>query len=208
MPVNPALRGTGGLESRRLLGKTILDRSVAGLLLLLTGVWLLLIAVAVHLDTGGPVLGRERRLGRNGRPFWLLSFRCALLGVAPDDDSAPGEAVEEARVLIPTRTGPVLRRYGFDRLPRLINVVRGDMSLVGPPPQPPEVADEEGEGAAAASLPVRPGLIGLEEVRRRHGGRRTGPVDLEDYVRHYSVGVDLAVLGRALLTAMSSDGAR
>lgn len=211
MSVNPSIHRTGDLDRRRLLTKSLLDRCVAVLLLLLTGVWLLLIAVAVRLDTPGPVLARERRLGRDGRPFWLLSFRCSVLAVGRHGDHDDGGAAAAVRVQVPTGTGLVLRRFGLDRLPRLLNVLWGDMSLVGPAPQLPWPG--EGDGAPPLPLPVRPGLLGIEEVRRLREGRWTGPVDLEDYVRHYSIGLDLAVLGRAvlgraLLERGATDGAR
>lgn len=188
---------------QRLLMKAVLDRGVAAALLLLTGLWLLLIAVAIRLDSRGPIFDRDRRLGRYGREFSLLRFRSTVLAIPPD--AGPDrERAGVVRVRVTTRVGRILQRYCLDELPKLINVVRGDMSLVGPRPQDPRAA--EGEGGV---LPVKPGLTGLYRgglrARSRHGEPDADrPMDVEDYVRNYSVGLDLAILGHALRHGISS----
>lgn len=205
MSLDPATHRIGGFERCCLLRKNVLDRSIALALLLLAGVWLLFIAAAVRWDTPGPVLSRERRLGRDGRPFWLLSFRCSVLEVTSNGGHARVGAAGEGRVWVLTRTGLVLERCGLDRLPRLLNVLCGDMSLIGPQPQLPRQG--EADGTPPDLLPVKPGLIGIPEVRRRHGGRRTEVVGLEGYMSQYSIGLDLSILRRALRVAVMGDDA-
>jgi lipopolysaccharide/colanic/teichoic acid biosynthesis glycosyltransferase len=130
-------------------------------LLLLSPV-LVTIAAAVHLDSPGPVLFRQTRIGRGGKPFRILKFRTMVDGAArlAGNVSPAGDP----RV---TRTGKVLRRTYLDELPQLLNVVRGDMSLVGPRPETPEFValydDDE-----RRVLSVRPGLVGPSTLAFMH----------------------------------------
>ena len=133
-------------------GKRCFDIAAAflGLCLLLPA--LLLIAVVIQLVDGAPVLYSETRLGRSGKPFLILKFRTLRSGsdreprIAPEDDP---------RI---TRCGRWLRRWRLDEFPQLINVLRGDMSLVGPRPLPASHADGVSEHTLELLLSVRPGL--------------------------------------------------
>jgi lipopolysaccharide/colanic/teichoic acid biosynthesis glycosyltransferase len=197
----PVKDAGGGIERRRLVVKSALDRSVAAVLLLLAAVWLLVIAVAIRLDSPGPILARERRLGRDGREFWLLTFRSSVLGIPPGEPGQDRAAAGFARIRVATRVGRILRRCCLDELPKLVNVLAGDMSLVGPRPQEPEVAEDG--GALPEPLPVRPGLTGLLGRSARSGSRRAEPMDLDEYVQNYSIGLDLSILGRAVRAGMT-----
>jgi lipopolysaccharide/colanic/teichoic acid biosynthesis glycosyltransferase len=200
--VSPALSPTrgddlaSGARDSRLLLKDVLDRLVAALLLLLLLVWLVLISAAIWLDSPGPIFERHPRLGRHGRRFELLRFRSTVLGL-PLDGAGPtqpdGDAVRRVRTV--TRVGPILRRYYLDELPQLINVLRGDMSFVGPRPQHPRAAVEQ-QSVPSAPLPVKPGLTGL--CCGDGGSGCAGPVDVEAYLRNYSVGLDLSILRHSL----------
>jgi len=190
----------GRAGDRRFLVKGVLDRSLAAALLLLVGAWLLLIAVAIRLEGPGPVFSRERRVGRYGREFWLLRLRTTVLDV-PDHLGAepdhPGPGVE--RVQVVTRVGRVVQNCWLDELPKLINVLRGEMSFVGPSPWVP---------GTGGHLPVKPGLTGLYGRGSRSGCPAGPPMDVDEYVRNYSVALDLTILGRALRAGLAGSDAR
>jgi lipopolysaccharide/colanic/teichoic acid biosynthesis glycosyltransferase len=137
-----------------LLGKRIFDVVVALVALLLLTPILLVIAVAVKLDSPGPVLYRQARVRRGGQLFRLLKFRTMVVDA---DRLAPNVSPSgDPRI---TRVGRFLRRSYLDELPQLLNVVRGDMSLVGPRPETPEFV-ELYTSEERRVLTVRPGLVG------------------------------------------------
>ncbi|MEU2348297.1 sugar transferase [Modestobacter sp. NPDC049651] len=176
----------------RLLLKSVLDRSLAAVLLLVAGAWMLLIALAIRLDGPGPVLVRERRVGRGGREFWLLRFRSSVLE-APRHVGSEARGPVPARVAVATRVGRVVRGCYLDELPKLLNVLRGDLSFVGPPPLSPRSAAAD----RLPALPVRPGLTGLYS-RGPRPGTPAAPLDVDEYLRNYSIALDLSILRRAL----------
>ena len=150
------------------LSKRVLDVvfSLAGLLL--TAPAWALIPLAIRLEDGGPVLYRDTRLGKGGEPFRLLKFRTMV----PENDlpNVKGHPPED----LVTRVGSFLRPTALDELPQLINVLRGDMSLVGPRAAPPEEEADDFGGEARSleevrgfqeRLSVRPGLTGLAQTR-------------------------------------------
>jgi lipopolysaccharide/colanic/teichoic acid biosynthesis glycosyltransferase len=137
-----------------LWGKAALDRGVAAVGLVLGAPVLALLALAVLLALGRPILFRQRRAGRHGAPFTLLKFRTMREGTAPD----------AARL---TGFGRWLRASGLDELPQLVNILRGDMSLVGPRPLPCDYTPFF-SAAEAERLRVRPGLFGLAQARGRN----------------------------------------
>ena len=141
--------------------------AVAGLLL--APVWVLLvaaIAAAVRLGSPGPVLYRQARLGRGGRVFRIVKFRTMIDG-AEAFTGPVWAAYRDART---TRAGRVLRRWHLDELPQVVNVVRGEMSLVGPRPERPELAARIQRAVPGYSrrLRVRPGIMGLAQARGRY----------------------------------------
>ena len=137
-----------------LWGKAALDRGVAALGLVLGAPVLVLLALAVLLALGRPILFRQRRAGRHGAPFTLLKFRTMREGTAPD-------------ALRVTGFGRWLRASGLDELPQLVNILRGDMSLVGPRPLPCDYTPFF-SAVEAERLRVRPGLLGLAQARGRN----------------------------------------
>jgi lipopolysaccharide/colanic/teichoic acid biosynthesis glycosyltransferase len=185
MPIEPEIR-IGPASSlivpveRTPLGYRVAKRSldlVASVLgLLLISPILVFVAVAVKIESHGPVLFRQERLGLGGRPFTLYKFR-SMFSTAEEErhrdhvrdlirgDASPGRSAEDVWLPIPadprvTRLGAFLRRSHLDELPQLINIVRGEMSLVGPrPPIPYEVAVYE--AWHLRRLSVLPGLTGL-----------------------------------------------
>ena len=166
--------------------KRALDVAGAALLLLLVAPTFALVCLLVRAD-GGPAFVARPRVGRGGREFGLLAFR------------APVVADGGERRL--TRLGRALRWTALDEVPQLLNVLRGDMGLVGPRPVPREELDRSYAlfGGAAAYLSVRPGLVGPCQVRGR-GDRGPGERVALDaaYAQAPSLRADLAILARAL----------
>jgi lipopolysaccharide/colanic/teichoic acid biosynthesis glycosyltransferase len=140
----------------------LLDLVASGLGLVVLSPLFLLIALAIRLDTTGPVLYRARRIGKDGAPFSLYKFRSMVAGA---DKRGPGvTAAGDMRI---TRAGRFLRRTKIDELPQLINVLKGDMSLVGPRPEDPRyVALYTPEQRRV--LAVRPGITSAASLAYRH----------------------------------------
>ncbi|MBN1955558.1 MAG: sugar transferase [Anaerolineae bacterium] len=144
--------------------KRLLDIAFSLLGIVFLAPLLALVAILVRLDSPGPALYRDERMGRHGKPFTMYKFRSMHIDspVRRNPDGSTYVAQNDPRV---TRVGRVLRR-GFDELPQLFNVFRGDMSLVGPRPDPPEALPHYRE-ADKKRLLVRPGLTGLAQVSGR-----------------------------------------
>lgn len=180
-----------------LLAKRVLDWTVAFTGLLLLAPLLLMISVAVRLSSSGPVFFRQVRLGIGGAPFQILKFRTMYTGCADlrNADGSTVSADDDPRV---TPIGRLLRQSSLDELPQLWNVLRGDMSLVGPRP---DQADQLRyyQGGEERKLKVRPGITGLAQI----GGRNTiswsqrKRLDLE-YVDNWSLAMDLTILARTV----------
>jgi exopolysaccharide biosynthesis polyprenyl glycosylphosphotransferase len=180
--------------------KHLIDRVAAGVLVLIGAPLLGAIALAVRLESPGPVLFRQRRVGRDGRAFDLLKFRSMAPlpegeSFEPAEGTAPGgvEGVDRR-----TRIGRFLRRTSLDELPQLINVLRGEMSLVGPRPERPEFVElfNRDINRYEDRLRVKSGITGWAQV---HGLR--GQTSLADrvewdnfYIEHWSLSFDLKIL--------------
>lgn len=197
----------------RMLSKTIFDRSAALALLLAASPFLVALAVAVKVTSSGPVFFRQRRIGIDGRAFTMLKFRSMVVnaeelkGSLAEKDEGNGLLFKMKNDPRVTRVGGVLRRYSLDELPQLINVLRGEMSLVGPrPPLPTEVARYSSD--ASRRLRVRPGLTGLWQVSGR------SDLSLEEsllldlrYVDNWSMAMDLSILCRTVRAVVGGSGA-
>jgi len=161
-------------------------------------------AAAIKLDSPGPALFRQERLGRDGRPFTMLKFRTMSVGA---EAGGVYEAKGDARV---TRLGRVLRRTSLDELPQLVNIVRGDMSIIGPRPtltyHPWPLEDYTPE--QRRRFEVRPGVTGLAQVTGRKSLDWPERLRLDvEYVDSLSAGLDLRILLRtvAKVLAMSDN---
>ncbi|MBX2798624.1 MAG: exopolysaccharide biosynthesis polyprenyl glycosylphosphotransferase [Myxococcales bacterium] len=196
------------------LAKRAIDVVGALVGLLVGGIPLLLLMWLVRLQDGGPALFVQERLGRHGRPFRMLKLR-SMVPEAPQLRAAlsdrnelvgpPFKIAHDPRV---TRLGAWLRRTSLDELPQLINVLRGEMSLVGPrPPLADEV--ERYERWQRRRLSVRPGMTGLSQVSGRAdlSWERWMALDLR-YIDEWSLGLDLVVLIRTVPAVLSGTGAR
>lgn len=176
--------------------KRAIDVAASGVGLAALAPGLLLIGAAIRLDSPGPALFRQERVGRDGRVFRLVKFRTMRTG-APVEFRADGStrvSQDDARL---TPIGRVLRG-GLDELPQLINVLRGEMSLVGPRPDMPVHAATYSE-AERGKLRVRPGMTSLAAVLGRNQlfWRTRIAIDLR-YIEHWSVGLDLAIIAQTL----------
>jgi lipopolysaccharide/colanic/teichoic acid biosynthesis glycosyltransferase len=194
--------------------KPALDRLIAALLLILLAPVLLLIALAIKIQDGGPVFFVQSRTGYLGQRFPLLKFRTmipdaerAKLSVAHlnmhKDGSPDFKAANDPRV---TRVGRVLRAWSLDELPNLVNVLRGELSLVGPRPTSFDVSSYASKHLTR--LAVRPGITGLWQVSGRAliGFDRRCEMD-EHYIRTASLRVDIALLSRTAGAVVRKQGA-
>ena len=196
-----------GLTGMDRIVKRTFDIVGSALLLLLASPLLLVLALAVRLSSSGPILYRQERLGRDNRTFAMLKFR--TMRVDAEVESGPVWTAEND----PRRTviGSFLRRFSLDELPQLWNVLRGDMSLVGPRPER-EIFVEEFQEKIPRYLErhrVRSGLTGWAQV---HGLRGNTPIEVRTlydlhYVENWSLALDLRILARTIIHVLRGENA-
>ena len=175
------------------------DVAVAGLGLALAGPFLAAAALAIKLDDGGPVLFRQTRVGKDGKDFELVKLRSMSVGA---EHLGAGFAVDQGDARI-TRVGRALRRLSVDELPQLWNVLRGDMSVIGPRPTLRYQVDRYTD-RQRRRLEVRPGLTGLAQVNGRATLAWDDRIELDVwYVDNRSPLVDLKILLRTPLALFS-----
>jgi polysaccharide biosynthesis protein PslA len=186
--------------------KAMEDYTLALAALLVAGIPMALIALAVRLDSPGPILFRQRRTGFNNRDFYVLKFR-TMYTKDTDHTAARQVVAGDKRV---TRIGAILRKTSMDELPQIFNVLRGEMSFIGPRPHAPgtRAGDRPFEQVVAryaARHRVKPGLTGLAQVRGWRGPTETEEKlirrvesDLE-YIETWTPWLDLTILVRTLL---------
>jgi lipopolysaccharide/colanic/teichoic acid biosynthesis glycosyltransferase len=168
----------------------VADVVLAGTGLALTSPALGLAALAIKLEDGGPVLYRQTRVGRGGEDFELLKLRTMVVGA---ERIGAGFAVDQGDPRI-TRLGRFLRRTSIDELPQLWNVLRGDMSVIGPRPTL-RYQVEQYDAGQRRRLEVKPGLTGWAQVHGRAALPWAQRIELDVwYVEHRSPGLDLRIL--------------
>ena len=196
------------------MAKRLFDIAFALLALLLLGPLLLLVALWVRLDSPGPVFFRQQRVGRGGQLFDIVKFRTMRTGA---EAMGPQITVgEDARI---TRAGAWLRRAKVDELPQFLNVLRGDMSVVGPRPEVPRYVAQYPADVRETVLSVRPGITDLASIEfrdesallaRSSDPERTYveqilPAKLrhaQEYVRTRSLWLDLRIIARTVLAVL------
>jgi lipopolysaccharide/colanic/teichoic acid biosynthesis glycosyltransferase len=179
-----------------------LDFVLAAALLVVTAPLLAVAAVAIRLESKGPVFYRQRRVGRHGHPFELLKLRTMVPGA---EAMGAGIYVLEGDPRI-TRSGRVLRRFSLDELPNLINVLRGDMAIVGPRPTVQEQVDRYTE-RQLRRLEVKPGITGWAQINGRTSLPWPERIELDVwYVEHRSLRLDLRILARSARMLASGRG--
>ena len=194
-----------GIRHSRLTGanamvKRAIDIAVSAVALVILAIPLLAVAALIKVTSPrGPVIFRQERIGAGGRPFIVLKFRT----MKPDAEAETGPKVAEKDDPRATSLGRVLRKLSVDELPQLLNVLRGDMSLVGPRPQP-TFFDERYRGEVPRYLErqqVRPGLTGWAEVNDLRGAAPIVDRTIYDvyYIEHWSLLLDLKII---MLTAL------
>ena len=203
------------LKGIRRLVKDVTDRLGAMALLAMAAVPILAIALTVRLASGdrGPVIFRQVRVGKGGQPFQMYKFRTmygdaetrlAQLRCRNDTDGALFKMRHDPRI---TPIGRFLRRWSLDELPQLLNILNGDMSIVGPrPPLPAEVAQYPDD--MRRRLVVKPGLTGLWQVSGRADLSWEDAVRLDlSYVENWSLTMDLTIMARTLIVVLRQSGA-
>jgi lipopolysaccharide/colanic/teichoic acid biosynthesis glycosyltransferase len=177
------------------------DIAVSGAALAVLGIPLLLVMAAIRLGSPGHPIYRQRRVGKDGAQFDVLKLRTMVAGA---EHIGAGMAVDEGDPRI-TRVGKLLRQSAIDELPQLVNVLRGDMSLIGPRPTiPVQVAqyDERQRGRLA----VKPGLTGWAQVNGRASLPWSERIELDLwYIEHRSLKLDLQILGRTVGVLLRRD---
>jgi lipopolysaccharide/colanic/teichoic acid biosynthesis glycosyltransferase len=170
----------------------LLDILLASLLLALSSPLLALAALAIRRESPGPVFYRQRRVGRHGQPFEVWKLRTMVPGA---ESMGAGIYVLEGDPRI-TRVGRLLRRFSLDELPNLINVLKGDMAMVGPRPTVQEQVDRYTE-RQRRRLEVKPGITGWAQINGRASLPWPARIELDVwYVEHRSLRLDLRILAR------------
>jgi len=202
----PVLRGPWHLL------KSAFDRTASALGLLLLLPLLLPVAAAVRAGSAGPVFFRQSRIGRDGKPFQVWKFRTMYvdaeerLAELRDDNETDGLLFKVRRDPRITPIGRTLRRFSIDELPQLLNVLAGDMSLVGPRPLPNK--DEDYQGHVRRRLLVRPGISGLWQVSGRSTLSWEESVRLDlYYVDNWSLMFDFMILWKTMYVVVRGHGA-
>jgi lipopolysaccharide/colanic/teichoic acid biosynthesis glycosyltransferase len=190
-----------------LIGQRIMALAVSLFLLVFTLPVMLFVAAAIKLDSRGPIVFRQKRVGLHGRLFTLYKFRSMRDGA---DGVRPAEEQDERF----TRFGRWLRASRLDELPQLWNILRGDMQLVGPRPFVPEQEEQ-----LLAAIPfyklrwsVRPGVTGWAQINRGYCSTIEDNIEKLSYdlfyIKHFSLGLDLLVIFKTAKTLLLGRGAR
>jgi sugar transferase (PEP-CTERM system associated) len=203
---------SGGFHRSRLtlVLKRMLDLSLSIAGLILSAPLMLLIAVAVRLDSHGPVLYRQERVGLGGRVFRVLKFR-SMSNDAESRNGAQWAVVDDPRV---TRVGRILRKFRLDELPQFFNVIRGEMSFVGPRPERPVFVEQLRKAIPYYDVrhSVRPGITGWAQVRYTYGSTlEESSQKLEYdlfYLKNMSILFDCAIVFQTVRIVLFGRGAR
>ncbi len=182
--------------------KRAFDVVVAAAALAVLSPLLLAAVAAVRLETRGPAIFRQLRVGQGGRPFDLLKLRTMVAGA---ESLGSGLAVNEGDPRI-TRVGALLRRTSLDELPNLVNVLRGEMSIVGPRPTVPVQVQQYTE-RQRLRLAVKPGITGWAQVNGRASLPWHERIELDLwYIEHRSLRLDLEILLRTVRLVLTGEG--
>ncbi len=183
-------------------GKRALDVAIAGSVLLVASPLLAIAALFIRIESHGHPIYRQRRVGKDGAPFDLYKLRTMVTGA---ETMGPGLAVNAGDARI-TRLGALLRRTSLDELPNLLNVLRGEMSLVGPRPtiqvQVAQYTDRQ-----RGRLAIKPGLTGWAQIHGRTSLPWHERIELDLwYVEHVSLRLDLRILARTVRMVVAGHG--
>jgi exopolysaccharide biosynthesis polyprenyl glycosylphosphotransferase len=212
MPLIPLVGAQHSSSAR--LAKRAMDLFGAAVALFVLSPVLLVAIAAIRLESEGPVIFRQQRAGRGHRPFTIYKLRTMRVGSDGDRDRLRDDVdmrgglfklTDDPRV---TRVGSILRRFSIDELPQLVNVLLGNMSLVGPRPYPFDESEALRTGPAASRFEVLPGMTGLWQVSGRSDLTWDDLCRLDAiYVRSWSLAWDLRILLQTPAAVIRSDGA-
>jgi exopolysaccharide biosynthesis polyprenyl glycosylphosphotransferase len=201
------ISGESSLSPQRLL-KRLLDVTLALIALIVTIPFYPLIALAIYVDNAGPIFYWQERVGQGGKPFRIIKFRSMIAG-AEEAGKARWATQDDLRI---TRVGRFLRRTRLDELPQFINVLRGEMGVIGPRPERPEFIDklEKQIPFYRMRLQAKPGLTGWAQVRYGYASSAQDSLiklqyDLY-YIKHWSVYLDLLILWKTVWTVLTFSG--
>ena len=189
--------------------KRVFDIAAASSLLLLMAPLLIVTAIAIKIESNGPVLYLQRRIGLNGRPFKIVKFRSMV--VDAEKDGARWAATDDDRV---TRVGRIIRKLRIDEIPQALNVLRGEMSFIGPRPERPEFVELLEKEIPNYHLRhvVKPGITGWAQVKYVYGAsvedaREKLKYDLF-YIKHFSIARDILIVFMTVRVALFGIGSR
>jgi lipopolysaccharide/colanic/teichoic acid biosynthesis glycosyltransferase len=184
------------------MGRRAFDIVVAGTALALFAPFLLFAVIAIRLESKGSAIYRQRRVGKGGAPFDVLKLRTMVTGA---EHMGAGLAVSEGDTRI-TRVGRLLRRTSLDEVPNLVNVLKGDMAIVGPRPTVPIQVDRYTE-RQRGRLAVKPGITGWAQVNGRTELHWDERIELDLwYIEHRSWRLDLQILWRTIRMVLGGEG--
>ena len=209
----PILEYSSGERFHKQFGKRLFDFILAAVLLLLLSPVFICLAIMIKMDTPGPVFYFSKRFGRGGNKFNMFKFRSMVM----DADAKLGDYLDQNEVDGPifkmkkdpriTKLGAALRRYSLDELPQIINVIKGDMSLVGPRPLPIEQIRKE-DLRQLMRLEVRPGITGLWQIRGRSDISFARLVKWDMwYINNWSFWLDFNILLQTIPVVLKGKGA-
>ena len=204
------------LNKRETIVKRILDMFLTLLMLLISLPIFIILAILVRLDSKGPILYTQKRLGQNGKPFDSFKFRTMydnaeakleeLLAQDPEAQREYEEYHKLANDPRVTRVGKILRRYSLDELPQLINVIKGDMNLIGPRSYLPRELPAMGEYAKII-LKVKPGLTGWWQVMGRNATSFKERLRLDEYyISNWSIWLDIYIIIKTVWVLITGQG--
>lgn len=200
------------MGSRRRLVKRATDLVLATIVMPVAVPVLLLCALAIRVDSPGPILFRQRRTGQHGHPFWMFKFRTMVR-----DAEEMKDRLRHLNVLTPpdfkipddpriTRVGKMLRATSLDELPQLLNVLRGEMSLVGP--RPTSFSADTYKLWHTRRLEAKPGVTGLWQISGRHTTGFDSRLRLdEQYIRNQSLALDIKIVAQTIPALLRREGA-
>lgn len=178
------------------------DVIVSGATLLIACPLMLAAMIAIRLESSGPAIYRQRRIGKDGQPFDMLKLRTMVQGA---EHIGAGLAVNEHDSRI-TRVGALLRRTSLDELPNLVNVLRGEMSLIGPRPTIP-VQVRQYTPRQRRRLEIKPGITGWAQVNGRASLPWSERIELDlHYVEHRSLALDVQIIARTFKLVFGGEG--
>jgi sugar transferase (PEP-CTERM system associated) len=190
--------------------KAVMDFLIASIGLILGLPLIALTALAIKIDSSGPVFYRQERLGRNGRLFTLLKFR----SMTEDAEKETGPVWAEEEDARTTRVGKIIRKLRLDELPQMVNVVRGEMSFVGPRPERQFFVEQLKKGVPfyEKRLAVSPGITGWAQIEYPYGASQNDALEKLKYdlyyIKNMSLFLDLAIIFKTVKIVLFGRGAR